>query len=247
RSRPSVDAFRCPGWSEGRNERVIQCVLFDLFGTLVEYTHGRTDQNFEATHRFVREAGVDVAYDEMVQAMDQIFVGLEASSRASEREFSMQDAMRAFLLQRDKAPDELLEDELSARYVRDWMQNVVVPTGLSPYLKAMGKRYRLGIITNTHYRPMIDELVAAMGGPALFEVIVTSVEHGRPKPHPDIFHHALSAMGTTPSETVYVGDSFDADYRGATGVGMGCYLIGRHARVPVRRQVPSVFDLPSRL
>jgi putative hydrolase of the HAD superfamily len=77
--------------------------------------------------------------------------------------------------------------------------------------------------------------------------VITSIEHGRTKPHPDIFLDTLAQLGLSAEEAVYVGDSFDADYRGATGAGMECYLIGRHARVPLQRQITSVFDLPSRL
>ena len=34
---------------------------------------------------------------------------------------------------------------------------------------------------------------------------------------------------------------------GATGVGMPCYLIGKHARVPRENQIPTVMDLPLHL
>lgn len=91
---------------------------------------------------------------------------------------------------------------------------------------------------------MIDDLLKRMEAQEFFEVVVTSIEHGRPKPHPDIFRDTLERLGIEPDAAVYVGDSFDADYRGATGVGMPCYLIGDHARVPVTRQIASVFELP---
>jgi putative hydrolase of the HAD superfamily len=226
---------------------VVECVLFDFFGTLVDYTHGRTDQDFAATYDLVRSHGIELTCDEMVATMDNVFVELEAESRQSQREFSMQQAIARFLAARNEDPDDAFCEEMSARYVDDWAQHVDIPAGITTFLKRLSRTYQLGLITNTHYEPMISRFLGEMEIADVFKVVVTSIEHGRPKPHPDIFRHALKQMGATAEVSVYVGDSFDADYRGATGVGMPCYLIGRHARVPVSRQIPSVFELSAKL
>ena len=179
--------------------------------------------------------------------MDGIFVELENSSKQSQREFSMQQAISEFLVSFGHPVDKAFVEDMAAQYTRDWAQHVRVPAGMTGYLTSLSKKYRLGLITNTHYAPMVHELLAEMGVAPLFEVVTTSIEHGRPKPHREIFEDTLAAMQLSAEEAVYVGDNFDADYRGATGVGMDCYLVGRHARVPLERQIPSVLALPSRL
>lgn len=224
-----------------------ECVLFDFFGTLVDYSHDRTTQNFARTHEGLAEAGLSMGYEETVRGFDAVFQALEETARATLMEFSMREAVHQFLRTNGAHADWKLADEIAALYISDWMQHVVLLEGIAPYLRSLSRRYRLGIITNTHYPPMITELLSRMGAMEHFEVIITSVEHGMQKPHPDIFHFALDQLGSSPEAAVYVGDSYTADYCGATGVGMDCYLIGRHARVPVRRQIPSVFDLPTRL
>lgn len=220
------------------------CVLFDFFGTLVNYTHGRTTQSFVRSHRLVSEYGLAMDYEEMVTAIDAVFRDLEAKSREALEEFAMQDAMATFLERQGHPADTALCERLSATYVGEWAEAVEFLHGLAPFLRRLSRNYRLGIITNTHYPPMIDDLLTRMEVRDFFELVVTSVEHGRPKPHPDIFKDTLDRLGIGAEDAVYVGDSFDADYRGATNVGMPCYLIGNHARVPMGRQIASVFELP---
>ncbi len=49
---------------------------------------------------------------------------------------------------------------------------------------------------------------------------IAAVETGRIKPHPHIFDYALAKLGTSATETVFVGDRWVADVEGALGVGM---------------------------
>lgn len=226
---------------------MIECVLFDFFGTLVDYTHGRTDQDFSSSHALLQSHGVSLERASMVASFDTIFGELEQNARETEREFSMQEVVTRVLAHHGCAVTDDVVEAMAAAYVTDWQQHVSRLPGIEGYLQGLSRRYRLGIITNTHYAPMISGLLQQMGAEKLFDPVITSVEHGRPKPHPAIFEHTLAVLDLAPTQAVYVGDSFDADYRGATGVGMGCYLVGRHARVPVHRQIASVFDLPARL
>ena len=47
---------------------------------------------------------------------------------------------------------------------------------------------------------------------------------GIAKPDPRIFQLGLDAAGTTPGETVYVGDSYFVDVVGARAAGLGAVL-----------------------
>lgn len=70
--------------------------------------------------------------------------------------------------------------------------------------------------------------------------IVDSGAVGVAKPDPAIFAPALDALGTEPARTVYVGDMFHADVRGAQAAGMPVVQVDpydfhdgwAHARVP---------------
>ena len=83
----------------------------------------------------------------------------------------------------------------------------------------------------------------------LFSAVVTSVEHGKRKPYASIFEHALSIIGASSEDALYVGDSFAADYSGAKGVGMRCLLIDpdKRAELPDEDRINNVMDLPAML
>lgn len=220
----------------------IRGLLFDLFGTLVEYDAGRVTQNYDQTYQWVRSLGADVEYDQFLSLTDQVFAELDRWSEQHEKEFSMlrfADELFARLgLKGD--PNQL--KQFADSYTKDWSAPVVPVFGVHSFLSRCNKQFVTGVVTNTHYEPMINE-VLERSGLAGFESVTTSVGHGRPKPHKEIFEHALDTLGLKPDECVFVGDNYRADYLGASQAGMQCYLVGQHARVPREYQLPSVIDL----
>jgi putative hydrolase of the HAD superfamily len=63
-------------------------------------------------------------------------------------------------------------------------------------------------------------------------VVVTSAEHGAPKPAASIFAAALAALGVPAAEAVHVGDDADADVAGARGAGLGAAVLVHRAGGP---------------
>ncbi len=83
-------------------------------------------------------------------------------------------------------------------------------------LRARG--YLLHVLSNnSSILPLQLELINTT---RYFESISWSEEMGYEKPDPRIFELALERMGAEKSEVVYVGDSFEADVRGAQGAGI---------------------------
>ena len=152
--------------------------------------------------------------------------------------------MSTFARQSGVDPDSVAVARLVESYIACWMQSVRPLAGIDRLVGRVAKNHRVGLISNTHHRPMVDHLLQSMGLHDVFEHVTTSVEHGHRKPHPHIFTDTLNAMGLVPAETVYVGDNYLDDYMGSGDAGMSCFLIGRHARVPVNRQLRTIFDLP---
>ena len=77
----------------------------------------------------------------------------------------------------------------------------------------------VGVVTNGPIE-MQWAKVRNTGVADLVDAVVVSEEFGVNKPHPSIFNHALSLIGASPSETLFVGDNQEADIGGASGVGM---------------------------
>jgi len=116
-------------------------------------------------------------------------------------------------------------------------------------LRALGKRYRLGVVTNGIDRVQRSRL-AASGLAPLFEVVVTSQGCGFAKPDPRILHVALDALHVSPRHAVYVGDDAAVDSAAARAAGVSFVWIDRGEPVMglrPRRRVRRLVELPDLL
>jgi putative hydrolase of the HAD superfamily len=94
-----------------------------------------------------------------------------------------------------------------------------------PVLKALGERYRLGVVSNFYGN--LEAACESSGLASLFGVMVDSQRVGAEKPEPAIFHAALSALNATPATAVMVGDSLRRDGEGARRSGLSFIWIAR--------------------
>ncbi len=93
------------------------------------------------------------------------------------------------------------------------------------HLRAAG--IRLGVLSNwdSRLRSMLEEL----GLRNAFDFLVISYDVGVEKPHPDIFQAAVDRGGSSPSETLLVGDSYEADIEAASRCGLATIWITSRA------------------
>lgn len=89
-------------------------------------------------------------------------------------------------------------------------------------LQAIGARHQIAVISNSDGK--IADILGRCGIGSCFRTITDSGIVGREKPHPVIFETALASIGAKAEESLYVGDVYAVDYRGATRVGMQAVL-----------------------
>jgi 2-haloacid dehalogenase/putative hydrolase of the HAD superfamily len=88
-----------------------------------------------------------------------------------------------------------------------------------------------------------DDLVAAMAYHGLaFDAVVASEEVGAYKPDRAMFTRALAALSLGAQDVLHVGDSLDADVRGAHAAGIRAAWVNRHRR-GAPRDVPIEFEI----
>ncbi|HEY7499516.1 MAG TPA: HAD family hydrolase [Vicinamibacterales bacterium] len=112
-------------------------------------------------------------------------------------------------------------------------------------LRASG--IKIGLISNTQRSLTAFQTHFALEG--LFEVAISSFDHGYMKPHPSIFESALRQVDARPHEAVMVGDSLAHDIEGARRLGMRAVLVSRSGRAEPRPDdvpmIRSLRELPS--
>ena len=115
---------------------------------------------------------------------------------------------------------------MGAAYIEELSRRGDVLPGGRSALAAVGRRARVGAVTNGIDRVQRERLRAA-GIAHRFEIVVTSESCGFAKPDPRILHEAMNALGAAPHETAYVGDDAHADGGAAQAAGVRFWWIDR--------------------
>lgn len=118
--------------------------------------------------------------------------------------------------------DETLRAELVAntRLSANWDQ---LRIGTREALDKIAERYPIAVISNADGK--IAELLHRCGIGDCFRTITDSGIVGHEKPHPVIFDTALKSMRAIAEKSLYVGDVYSVDYRGAMAAGMQAILL----------------------
>ena len=161
---------------------MITGILFDFFGTLVEYSASRVEQGYDATHRLLLNSGVTMSYAAFLDSWVAVSETFDHWSQETGREYAMEQVAAHFLAR--VCPHQQSHDfstQLWMSYLREWSVAIRYIPGVRELLADLSAHFRLGVVTNTHYAPLIHTHLRASGMAPYLSVVVTSVEHGRPK------------------------------------------------------------------
>jgi putative hydrolase of the HAD superfamily len=224
-------------------------LLLDFFGTIVDYSPSRTQQDYSATYRLLQRLGSRSAYDEFLTVADEIFARFDERSAIDDREFSMREPSQMILaaaLHRQPSVSEV--DAFVETYLADWSSAVFYPDGMAELLRDLALRHRLAVVSNTHSSTLVPDHLRAMGVADLFDAVILSIDVGYRKPHPAMFRAALDTLEIHADSALFVGDTYGADYHGPLRAGIRALLIDpdRSAPIPDTDRLDSLFDLPLR-
>lgn len=201
--------------------RNVQAALFDVGGVLQLPDHSRVRQALGAVLDEVPEERIDQAHYAAV-AQEEGWDGMT-------KEVVRYDGYLRSYLAALGVPSHRTEEAVEHfdRHLGDGSGWTRVVPGAPQLLRALERRsIRLAIVSNTLAGGVESRLRAAgvcqvgTGSAACVAAVVDSHLVGVRKPAPEIFQAALRAVGTDPSETIFVGDELQADVRGAQAVGI---------------------------
>ena len=225
-------------------------VLFDFFGTLVAYSESRVEQGFQQSHEVLLRNGAHIDYATFLEQWDGTFGEFEARAQQSLDEYSMDAVCGQFLSQvLPRGPQRETVELFRDTYLNEWNKGVRYIPGVQELLVELAESFTLVLVTNTHHAALVHGHLQALDVAHHFATVVTSVDHGKRKPSACIFHQALTLSAGKPETSVYVGDTFAADYLGATNAGLRCLLIDPEHRhdVPDANRIRHILDASARL
>ena len=124
---------------------------------------------------------------------------------------------RDTLLERDFS-DDILVEQLQSYYVKESPEKAQLMPGAIEVLEHIWGRYELHIITNG-FKEVQNRKLENSKISHYFRNVIISEETGFQKPDVRIFRHAERESGSTPGNSLMIGDSFEADILGATRAG----------------------------
>lgn len=193
----------------------IRFVFFDVGSTLLFANRERILAPLHARKIVPAEQRLRALESEVKNQFDDI---LEHDARA---DHGFWDMFYTRLFEELRLQDEPLRQRLitNTRDSSNWDQ---IRPGTRETLQRIGAKYQTAVISNADGK--ISKLLARCGIADCFRTITDSGIVGHEKPHPVIFQTALASVGARAEESVYVGDVYSVDYRGATCAGMEAVL-----------------------
>jgi 5'-nucleotidase len=219
-------------------------VLFDMDDTLFDHRHAVRESLAAGRREDPRLAarplgGLLAEYDRLLDEVHpDVLAGRATHAEARRERFRrLYDWAGATL---DEQEAEVLSRRYRARYQR--FRRPVA--GAPALLRALCRAVPVGIVSNNHTDEQRDKM-AAIGIEASIRFLVASEDVGVGKPDPAIFLRALELGGVDASETVMVGDNWEADIVGASAAGIRPFWLNRTGRTAPAsdRPVPELRDL----
>jgi len=209
----------------------IKAVLFDMFDTImmIRKNHDFYSPSLMRMYKYLNKNGIDVSFETFqeayVKARDELYA--KADGKLEEPHFKVRITETLKILGYDYNVFSPLVTSASNEFCNEFMNFVYPDENADSVLRALYGKYKLGIVSNFAIPECIHELLKNHHLDSLFDVVIVSAAVNKRKPSPDIFRNTLKTLGVSANETVFVGDTLDADIEGAKSVGMRSVYIQR--------------------
>lgn len=220
----------------------IKAILFDMFDTLVliEKNHAFYNPSLKRAHGFLVKNQVDLEFrvfkDAYIKARNELY--READVNLQEPHFNCRISNALESLGYVDVESKIIEGATN-EFCEGFMEYVCIDKNAKSTLEKLHKKYKLGIVSNFAIPECVNKVLEKHGLASFFEVVVVSGAVNKRKPSPEIFQKALEKMGVSAENTVFVGDTVDADVIGAKAAGMKSIFVERRVQKEVEQACPN--------
>ncbi len=204
-------------------------ILFDLDDTIFDHKHSRlcgltAVQDLIPQLKSVALKALEAEHDKHLLAnYDATLSGqMSVDDARAER---IKNLLNTFGVQVSKPLLQQTDDTYRSVY----NENRQTIPGIIQLLNHLKDELPLGLVTNG-LSAIQHEKIDLCNVRHLLEFIFISEEIGHRKPEKAFFEHVFSQTGSTPNQTVLVGDLWDSDIMGGYGAGMRTVWLNRYER-----------------
>jgi HAD superfamily hydrolase (TIGR01662 family) len=219
-----------------------KAVLFDMFDTLmlIEREHAFYSPAVKNMHEYIVQHGITVTFpafrDAYIKARDAIYEKADPTMEEPHFNHRIANALQTLGFNVN-VNSEIVQGATNA-FCLAFMRYVRIDENTAETLKKLHGKYKLGVVSNFAIPECVQKLLEQHGLDTLFDVIIVSGAVNKRKPSPEIFKHALDKLQVTAKETVFVGDTVDADIKGAKDAGMKAIYIERRPQKELEQVCP---------
>ncbi|MCX8153055.1 MAG: HAD family hydrolase [Candidatus Bathyarchaeota archaeon] len=199
-----------------------KAVVTDYIGTLVNARNYSIEASRRTLHKALVNAGLKTEYAKFLEAYTRAHEKYRIIRYEQFREVT--NAVWVCEALNDAGCKTSMDDPRVKTALNVFFMDYVDSLELRPYAKKLLQKikaqYKLGLISNFTYAPVVYASLRKLRINQFFDVIVVSEENGWRKPHIQIFQDALGKLHVHPEEAVFIGDSPLEDIKGAREIGM---------------------------
>ena len=177
-------------------KKMIKAVIFDCDGVMFDTVKANTEYYNRILRHFGKSEMTPVQFD---------FIQMHTVTESISFLFKDADSIRAAQAYRNKMG------------YGPFYQLMEIEPDLKPLLKNIGPRFKTAIATNRS--DTIGRVLEVHGLNGYFDLVVSSLDVPRPKPHPDPLLKVTGHFNIEPHQAIYIGDS-ELDQQAAEAAGM---------------------------
>jgi putative hydrolase of the HAD superfamily len=200
----------------------IKAFIFDFIGTLTDVKGYSLEKSELNLHEFLVRSGFNVnpkdffeayaksnekfrliRYQELVEVTNSVWIS---------------DALNT--LGFDTNPEDSRLKTAVNVFFENYLESLKLKPCAKQLLAGLEKHYKLGLISNFTYAPVIHAALRKLSLNKFFNIVLVSQDVGWRKPNMKIFQKALRILEIDGEEAVYVGDTPKEDVGGASSSGM---------------------------
>ena len=200
----------------------IKAMMFDFIGTLVNVKGYNLEASKAKLYKAIVDAGFKLSQKEFLEAYSQAHEKYRIIRYQKLVEVTnaiwISEALNNLGFK--TSPDDTRIKTAVNIFFEDYLSSFKLRKCAKQTLKELSGDYKLGLVSNFTYAPVIYAGLRKVGINNFFDVILVSDAVGWRKPHGKIFEEALKRLGVEAREALYVGDSPEEDIKGAKQLGM---------------------------
>lgn len=209
----------------------IKAVLFDMFDTLmmIENNHQFYIPSLKKMYNVLKNNCLKEDFAIFINAYNKARLEIykKADLNDEEPHFNERISKALHFLGYNYSKDNTIIKDATFAFCEEFMKYVRIDKHTKEVLMNLYKKYKIGLISNFAIPECVIKLLQDNDIKKFFSVIIVSGDVNKRKPNPEIFKLALNSLRLSASEVIFVGDSLDADIRGAQSVGITTVFIER--------------------